>query len=656
MSSAEMLSKPQTQTPPDSDSGTDTPASATGTSGVPVRSQRRPRDRGGDVTVEKIIANARRAPVLAASTGACLLSLLSAVLMWASFYPLNWSWLGWFALVPMILLVRLPRPTSYMYTAIYGGGFVTMLASLQWMRLGDPSMYLAWFAMAVYVGLYFPVFVGLSRVAVHRLGLPLTLAVPVVWTGLEFFRATLITGFGWYLLGHTQHQFIELIQISDVTGVYGVSFVVATVSAAAAGLVSLRVLHRLKLLPPGYPATETPAAAARTQLRQRVAVVAAVLLFAAVVGYGFLRRDQAEFREGPRVALVQGNFETSLKHDPSARRDLFRTHYELTGLAVRFGEHPELIIWPETMYRNTLFEAGADVSDNTLRRHLPQVPTSFWRERRSQEQLSSLSNQAGAAMLIGVDTYAADENGFGRYNSAAMVQPEVGITSRYDKRHRVPFGEYVPLAETLPFLQAFTPVAADGMAKGAGPQFMRVKEWTVSPIICYEDTVPHLVRKTVRDGQRANRPVDVLVNLTNDGWFTGSSEQVQHLLTAKFRAVECRTPLVRAVNTGVSAFVDGDGVVIEPDVFLDGDAADESSLHLSMIDPETGGYRKELNAVLVHNVPLDSRSSLYVKFGDVFSGSCAVSVILLCGLGVWTRRSTPADDALKSLDSTESNS
>jgi len=112
------------------------------------------------------------------------------------------------------------------------GGFIFWLASLQWMRLGDPSMYRAWAAMAVYTSLYFPLFLLATRATVHRLSVPLVVAAPIVWVGLEFVRAHLFTGFAWYLLGHSQLRcWPEVVQISDLVGGYGVSFLVMAISS-----------------------------------------------------------------------------------------------------------------------------------------------------------------------------------------------------------------------------------------------------------------------------------------------------------------------------------------------------------------------------------------------------------------------------------------
>jgi apolipoprotein N-acyltransferase len=139
--------------------------------------------------------------------------------------------------------------------------------------------------------------------------------------------------------------------------------------------------------------------------------------------------------------------------------------------------------------------------------------------------------------------------------------------------------------------------------------------------------VRNIVRST-KDPETGDS-VDFLLNLTNDGWFHGSSELDQHLITSVFRAVECRTPLLRAVNTGISAFIDGDGVVLEPEQFIDGDNQGRET----MIDPATGRWRKQLHAALVHTVPVDDRDSLYVWAGDWFAMACGIMALLSVVVG-----------------------
>ena len=621
-------------------------------------------------SVKDIIAAARSQP--APALGGLILSGVSAVLLFASFTPLDWSPLGWLAIVPLCVLIQLERAPKRLWLTTWTGGLLFWLPTLQWLRLGHESMYVAWFALAFYLSAYWWAFVGLSRAAVHRCGLPMTVAVPLVWTGLEFCRAHLMTGFAWYQLGHSQYRWIELIQISDLFGAYGVSTVVALSNAVLAGLVPQSWLSRLRLiapiqlpselrhLSPPTVADEISPADSRGLFRRRlISVAVGLLVMAAVLGYGYVRRGQAEFTAGPRVALIQGNFESSVKHDPAEFGQMYRTHELLTGYAVPYK--PDLIIWPETMFRWPLSDADPNLSENDLRRLAPMIPVEHWRDSYVRKALHEMSQKTGANLVIGLDRFSVNEQGLKHFNSAAFVTPDRGVADTYDKLHRVIFGEYVPLKESLPWLKVFSPLPDDfGISAGSSSAAFRCGSWQVAPIICFEDTVPHLVRDVVR-GTSTEKRLDCLLNLTNDGWFHGSSELNQHLITAAFRAVECRTPLVRAVNTGISAVIDGDGVIREPETLIDGDATwnkqreqlqqtkherSDRRVPLSMFDPvrstltdpATGRWRKSMNAAVIDTVPLDSRRSWYVASGDWFAGTCSAACGLFFVVGLIPRR------------------
>jgi apolipoprotein N-acyltransferase len=598
--------------------------------------------RNNEPTVRAIIAAARSAPTATRPGGAWLLSGLSGLLLWASFPPLDWGPLGWIALVPLLLLVRPAQRPRGTILATFVCGFVTELVMLQWLRYGDPAMYVALVALAFYLALYFPVFVLACRAAVHRFRVPLVIAAPTLWVGLEFVRAHLMTGFSWYYLGHTQYRWLELIQISDLVGAYGVSFVVAASSVALAVVLPRSILTRLRIEPaaPDQP-SEAVAATRRAAL---FALGVSLSLVAASMVYGYVRRGQAAFAAGPRIALVQGNFTTKVKHDPAEGMSIFTRHYVMTGDAVKF--QPDVIVWPETMYRDPLLIKSPGLSEDDLRRVAPFIPSYAWKSPHVPDLLHDLSRQAGAEMIIGIDTFVADADSLKHFNSAVLSEPATGIISRYDKIHRVAFGEYLPLRNVLPFLKNFVPYESGfGIDPGDRPVAFQCKKWRLAPVICFEDTVPHLVRSIVSQldyRDIGGKPIDCLVNLTNDGWFDGSSGLDQHLISALFRCVECRKPMVRAVNTGISAVINGDGAVIEPEVFIDADNKGRNSMR----DPKTGRWYRQLNEVLVDSVPLDNRTSLYVRYGDWFAESCGCALLLAVLLSMvppkWLARRAPA--------------
>ncbi len=583
-----------------------------------------------ELSVHQIIDRAEKRP--AGMRGALLLSMSAGFLMWASFPPLDFSPLAWLAPVPWLLLIRLKRPTRWMHVASYLGALCFTVPALQWMRYGDPLMYFAWILLAVYVAAYVPAFIGITRIAVHRWKMPLLLSAPVIWTGLEYLRGFLFTGFGWYYLGHTQYRWPELIQISDLIGAYGVSFIVMFFAAAVALQIPDRFFKRFRLVPELQKAEAPVSALVR---RPRGQLVVAVALLAVVAGYGYFRRSQADFQPGPRIALVQGNFKAALQLPPEQYEESYLVHNELTSYAVK--HQPDIIVWPEGMFRYTLLQAEDSLSSEQLSRLAPGIDPRAWKRTDETEALESLSEKAGAAMVIGLGCLEAKPDRFGHYNSAQLVTPEEGLGPRYDKLHRVPFGEYIPGSD-WPILSSYVPKDA-GLTAGDSATLFEYKGWRFAPVICFEDTVPHVVRKIVRSVEKNSsekKPVDFLVNLSNDGWFAGSSEHDQHLITAQFRAVECRKPLVRAANMGISSFIDGDGVVIEPEVFLERDPVSGEPRESSFIDPKTGKYRRKIDAVLVQTIPLDHRASVYLSLGDWFAQSC----LLFC-FGLFLSRWVP---------------
>ena len=601
-----------------------------------------------DRSVRQIIASARsvrrQAKSRVGAGGALGMSFLSGLLLWLCFTPVDASPLAWLAPVPLLLLVRIPDQTRWMYTSIFVFGLISQLAMLQWMRLGDPTMYVAWVALSVYLAIYAMAFVAISRVAVHRCSLPLVVAGPLVWTGLEYLRAHLLTGFAWYFLGHSQYRWLELIQISDVVGAYGVSFVIVMSAAALTLLVPHSLLIRLKLVLP----STGPTTASGLTLSDLMQITLAFSVFAGVLGYGYVRRGQADFKPGPRIALIQGNFVASLRTEPASHDDIYLTHLRLNSRAVR--EQAQIIIWPEGMFPWPMMIPAKELTNDQLRELVPTVNPAMWHDTTVRSVLVEESQRSGAALIFGINSAEAKPNSVEQHNSAVFVRPDVGIAGRYDKMHLVPFGEYIPLTKLLPWLKAFSPYSdTSGLVAGKEAAVFEYLGWRLAPIICFEDTVPHLVRQIVAAGSDSERgqPIDVLVNMTNDGWFHGSSELNQHLITAAFRAVECRTPLVRAVNTGISAVIDGDGAIREPDLFIDGDARKNGDAppRTTARDPKTGAWHKNLNAALIHTVPLDSRRSLYVQYGDWFAALCAAAAIGMALFAIVPRMTAPDSSA-----------
>jgi apolipoprotein N-acyltransferase len=289
--------------------------------------------------------------------------------------------------------------------------------------------------------------------------------------------------------------------------------------------------------------------------------------------------------------------------------------------------------------------AGENVTDEEI---LAQVPLEVLRDYgnesaqlvepfRTEEVQKSLASHAhgvGAALVIGVESWVAEKDKTRIFNAAAFVRPDLGYIGRYDKIHRVIFGEYIPLRDVFPWLHQLTPFGA-GFGIDAGNEYRSFEygDYSIVPMICFEDTVPHLVRRMAAQKDSSGQSCDVLVNLTNDAWFRGSSELDQHLITSAFRCVETRMPLVRAVNGGISAFIDGNGEIRDPATILmmkeplEGVVPQLSEVK-GLRDEATGHWRRQFSGIVFGEVPLDPRESLYVRYGDWFAGLCLIVTLL----------------------------
>lgn len=541
-----------------------------------------------------------------------------AVLLWAALPPLDWGPVAFVAPVPWVLLIR--RPTlagRHPFRTLWGVGFAFWLAALHWLRLPHWATSFGWVALSAYFAFYLPVFIGLGRVAAHRLRIPVILAAPVIWTGLELARAHLLTGFTMASLGHTQYRWIALIQVSDLVGAYGVSFVVMFAAACLGRMIPLG--HPGALGDGSEPAQRgTSGAGGRCWASApRWPAALLVLGLGAAVGYGHLRMAIPPPVPPARIALIQGSIDSQIKSDPSMRDRVHEHYRELSLKAVRQyrASGPlDLVVWPETMFRQPLVEY--DASPWTPPDWSPSAALAKLQEGASESQraLARLVEELGTAVVVGVDTesFAGGQHRF--YNSAVWVDAQGQIRGRYDKMHLVMFGEYVPFARWFPMLQGLTPLKVN-LSPGSGPAAFQVGALRIAPSICYESVLPHLIRKQVQMLAEAGAEPHVLLNLTNDGWFWGSSELDMHLVCGVFRAVETRKPLLIAANTGFSAWIDAAGRIVER------------------------GPRRATGTILAEVAP-DGRQSLYLRYGDWFAGACLAScgVLAVAGLCGWPRR------------------
>lgn len=542
----------------------------------------------------------------------------AAGLLWLSYFPVAWGWLGWVALTPLLALVRMNLTTRRLLHAAWVGGLLFFFPVLQWLRVADLRMYATWISLALYCSLFFPAGIWLIRRLDRGTGIPLVLTAPLVWTGLEYVRAHALTGFAWYYLGHTQHDFLPVIQIADLGGAYAVTFIVAAVNALVLEwLCCFRGFRGLLgIADPMTPTRIKPLSVATTMV---VAGLVAMLV------YGYWRLAQNQFPPGPRVALLQGNLDQRIKNQASeaegaeAAQTIWQHFVALCDKAAAQQPRPDVIVWPETAWPYGWIESPPGQPNDDCKK------MTQW-----------FANRWHAPNLVGVNSSIEDGPRKRLYNSAIWIDANGQSGARYDKMHRVPFGEFVPFRDWIPLMNWFAPYDFDYSIE-SGEDFTRfpIGSSRFGVLICYEDTDPYLARKYVG----AEPKVNFLVNISNDGWFDGTAEHEEHLAICRFRAVECRRAVARAVNMGVSAIVDGNGRVLKPQPVDKDHAALSNGVWETQADAlpvSQWGRFKKVDGVFVGAVPIDSRTSLYAAWGDWLPQICWL-IIAASWLWTWFR-------------------
>jgi len=445
-------------------------------------------------------------------------ALLSGVLLFLSFPKFGSGILAWVALIPLFYSLR-DATLLEGFKAGFLAGLVAHIGIFYWVsnvvvQYGNLPVYMGIMAMlllAAYLSLYTACF-AMGVVFLRGRGGTLLPAAPLLWTIIEFARSHLLTGFAWENLAYSQYLFGNIIQIADITGIYGISFAIVMVNAVLYNLWSLRFRRR-------YLLTE-------------IAIASAVI--AAIYGYGHFRtadiRESVQKKASVEVALVQGNIDQNIKWNDGYQLqtlDIYRS-LSLPSIPAEGG----LIIWPETA-----------------------APFYFEGANPLRAEVIAIAQASNRRLLFGSPRYDEGGGKISYMNSAYLLRPDGTVAGRYDKVHLVPYGEYVPLRQFFPFINKIV-VGIGDFQPGTGFNPIDSNGHRIGVLICYEAIFP----ESARDYKQKN--VDLLVNITNDAWFGKSSAPFQHLSMTVFRAVETRLYLVRAANTGISAIVDPTGKIL----------------------------------------------------------------------------------------------
>jgi apolipoprotein N-acyltransferase len=453
--------------------------------------------------------------------GAGGLALSSGALLALSFPRFGHPAVAWAALAPLLVaLARWPHGAVSPSRGFWLGwttGAVYFTGTLYWLSdvmvtFGGLPPVAAWpvaLLLVAYLSIYTGIFGWLLARALRRFGPGALWLAPPLWTGTEFLRGWLFTGFPWVTFGYSQATVLPIVQLASVGGVALISLLLVTGSASLA-------------------------VAALGDRRQAVRAVAlSAGLVAAAAGWGQWRIARGELAStGPvlRVGIVQGNVAQSQKWDPAHAREIFQRYLDLTRRVARGGAR--LIVWPESA-----------------------TPFSFEEEPEGREAVLGLAREVSAWLVLGSNQI---ERGSPAryYNAAFLVSPAGQQAAVYRKVHLVPFGEYVPLRSLLFFARPLVDGIGD-FAHGREVTPLEIDGRRVSTVICYESVFPYLAREAVtRHGSQ------LLTAITNDAWYGWSSAPFQHFEQGAVRAVEFGRYFVRAANTGISGIVDPYGRVV----------------------------------------------------------------------------------------------
>ncbi len=535
--------------------------------------------------------------------------------------PISWSALAWVALVPFILACSPDVKVKPLFFTAYLVSLCYWLGNLYWIY---QVTWLGWLAFCIYTALLWPmVAVCLRFCRIKKI--PLVLAVPVLIVGAERLQGFFLGGFFWRHLSHSQYANITLIQIADIFGAAGVSFLVAMVNGLAAELI---LDARCSIL-------EARCWKSIFKINNLIKTSIVFTALAATIIYGQWRLKQSnEFIEdGPLVASVQTNVPQSVKKSHQSSDVILDELLKDSNASIKAGA--DIVVWPETMVQATLDkrvlsrlsgEYPCKTIDKTLREH-------------SNGSAFVLVGAYGGILEMKED-FTLDLAK--RYNSAFLYKPDgTAAEEQYSKIHLVAFGEFVPFKESFPLLynllMKFTPYDYD-YTLDAGSEYT-VFEMTgrgeqvyrFSVMICYEDAVPAIARRFAKD-KEGKKNIDWLVNISNDGWFVRftpppggagfakgkvipSTELGQHTAICVFRAVENRIAVVRSVNTGISCLIDTLGQI--RDGYIGGSL------------PHQAMERRGVAGWFVDRVPIDKRATFFSRNGQWLDFCCAVCLVWL---------------------------
>ncbi|OQY05027.1 MAG: apolipoprotein N-acyltransferase [Planctomycetales bacterium 4572_13] len=563
-----------------------------------------------------------------------LLMFASAVLLSVIHPPLGLSFLAWVAWVPFILACRADMSVQRLMTCAYLGGLSFWFGNMYWLVIVSFPGYIAF---SIVQAFYWPL-LALSVRFVLRKQWPMFLAAPLIFVGAEAIQGVMFTGFGWYYLAHSQYQHLPLIQICDIFGTLGVSALIAMVNGLTVDWINKsRAAQAAGSEPQG---SRVIGRLAPSRCCWLATIITAILLAGSSV-YGCFRLAQTpkHLTKGPLIGSVQPNVPAYVKEEMDNGQKILDDLIADSEKCIEAGA--AMVCWPETMVLAPMNRSYLARFDNPLPDIEPQ---------RFHKQILAHCTDKTSYVLFGANAVdvGCSNNGCkitAQYNAAFLYRPDgTPDPKRYDKIHRVPFGEYIPFRDIswiYRLFMFFNPYDYDySLTAGTDYTTFEIEadgqKYGFGVLICYEDTDSTVARKLVVD-QNGLKKADWLVNISNDGWYVHFKDRqvvpmvelAQRTAISAFRCVENRVSIIRSVNTGISCLIEPTGKI------RDGYAA--GNLPDKVMD------RQGVAGWFADTIPIDSRVTIFSRHGrwlDVALGSGWSIILLLSIYGLWKQKIT----------------
>ena len=535
----------------------------------------------------------KRMIFVASYNGVFSMTLAGVILYLLALPPTGLWWFGWLVAACWTPILRRKTLPIRSYRKIWLCGVIFWAVAVHWICYAYWATCFGWAALSCYLGIYFPLFIFFARTLYftriwRNFRFPVWFAAPVAWLAVMYLQKTLMGGFGFALLEHTQFRQTTLIQLADVGGESLVGAIMIFVGVMFGYCLPITLSVNPDI---------TKECATRPSFRQIVTCLIVVsLTFLSLVCYAQIRESQ---RKQPdklplHAALLQGNFKVSLSAPPESYEKVFEKYKELAIEVARNNNHKiDVIIWPESIC--TIYP-WVDIDRSMFPTKMSEKMIETERNKflhENNKEMIELTQTIGIPCIYGVGSYVFwEEEKYFQYNSALLIEKVKDIDYdllgqeqsilhfyRYDKMLLVMFGEYIPFAEYLPegfFLKSLcqradfgrTPVRFilhkinDDIVDNNNDYCGSLYLYSASTNICFESSSTRLIRQQVIKLKELGEEPDILINLSNDGWFHHSSQIDMHLATHVFRAIENRKPYLAATNGGFSIGLDGSGNIL----------------------------------------------------------------------------------------------